>query len=129
MQRLIRDMRGELTLRDQKTVVFFGAVDVETSNRSLVIDAGGLGAAHCRWDGDHREHSTFVVKNVRVIDACCISVITDSLVKVIQAEKLVERCAGEIHSRKSAVDIQEAAGSPGGIDIEAVGIAPVVDSR
>ncbi len=68
------------------------------------------------------------MKNVRVIDACCISVITDSLVKVIQAEKLVERCTWEIHSRKSAVDIQEAVGSPGGIDIEAVGIAPVVDS-
>src|SRR5216683_2783493 len=63
-----------------------------------------------------------------MIDACSIGVIAGSLLKGIQAEKLVERCAGEIHSFESAVDIQEAVVLSCGIDIEPVGIAPVVDS-
>src|SRR5258708_7441778 len=62
-----------------------------------------------------------------MIDSGGVGVIASSLVKVIQAEKLVERCAGEIHGREVAVNVQEAVSGSGGIDIEPVGIAPVVD--
>jgi hypothetical protein len=119
----------EFSLGDQKTVVLPGGIDVETGDRTIVVDAGGLGAACGCWDGDHKEHSAVLVKNVRMIDACGIGVIAGSLLKVIQAEKLVERCAGEIDGRESAVDIQEAVVDSGGIDVEPVGIAPVVDSN
>src|SRR6266849_934942 len=119
----------EFSLGDQKTVVLPGAIDIETGDRPFVVDACGLGAACGRWDGDHREHATLVVENVGVIDACGIGVIAGGLLKIIQAEKLVELCAREIHGRESAVDIEEAVVDSGGIDIEPIGIAPVVDSN
>src|SRR5260370_17446880 len=103
-------------------------MDVESGDRTFVGDACGLGAARGRWDGDHREHPTLTVKNVGMIDACGIGVIAGSLVEIIQAEKLVERCTGEIHGRESAIDIQEAVVGSGGIAIEPVGIPPVLYS-
>src|SRR5258708_21814026 len=109
-------------------MVLPGAIDVKTRDRPLVVDAGGLGAAHGCRDGDHEEQAALAVKNVRMIDACGIGVIAGSLVEIIEAKKLVERCTGEIHGRESAIDIQEAVVGSGGIDIEPVGIAPVVDS-
>src|SRR6266404_389999 len=118
----------EFSLGDQKTVVLPGAIDVEAGDRPFVVDAGGLCTTDGRRDGDHREHAALAVKNVRVIDVRGIRVVAGSLLKVIQAEKLVELCAGEIHGRESAVDIQEAVVDSGGIDIEPVGIALVVDS-
>src|SRR5260370_609770 len=63
-----------------------------------------------------------------MIDACGIGIIAGSLFEVIQAEKLVEGRARKIHGFESAVDMQKAVVYSGGIDIEPVGIAPVVDS-
>src|SRR5258708_2343103 len=93
----------------------------------MFVDARALGPAHSRWDGDHQKHSAVVVENVRVIDARSVRVIAGSLLKIVQAEKLVKSCAWEIHGRESAVDVQEAMVGSGVIDVEAVGIAPIVD--
>src|SRR5258708_12290142 len=108
-------------------MVFPGAIDVETGDRPIVVDAGGLSAACGCWDGDHSEHATLAVENVGMIDVRGIRVITGSLLKVIQAEKLVERCAGEIDGRESAVNIQEAVFDSGAIDLKPVRLPPLVD--
>src|SRR5580692_10823596 len=110
-------------------MVLPGAIDVEAGDRPLVVDAGGLCTTDGCRDGNHSEHAALVVENVGMIDVRGIRVIAGSLLKVIQAKKLVERCAGEIHGFESAVDIQESVVDPGGIDIEPVGIAPAVDSN
>src|SRR5260370_14362923 len=77
-----------------------------------------------------------MVENVGMIDAGGIGVIARSLVKIIQAEELVEGGTWEIYGCESAVDVQEAVSGSSHIDIEPVGIegkckrrekAPVVD--
>ncbi len=116
---------------EQKTVVLAGAVDVKTRDRLIVVDACGLGAARGCRDPDPQKHSPVIVENVGGVDACGsgrIHVIASSLVKVIQAQKLVEGERWEIYGRESPVDVQEAVSGSGGIDIEPVGKAPVVDS-
>jgi hypothetical protein len=45
----------EFSLGDQKTMVLPGAIDVETGDRPIVVDASGLCAACGCRDGDHRE--------------------------------------------------------------------------
>src|SRR5258708_35384210 len=94
----------------------------------MFVDARALGPATSGWDGHHQKPSAVVVENVRVIDAGSVRIIAGSLLKIVQAEKLVKSCAWEIHGRESAVDVQEAIVGSGVIDVEAVGIAPIVDS-
>src|SRR5260370_35967688 len=79
------------------------------SDRLIVVDAGGLGAARGLCDPDPQKHSPVIVENVGRIDACGSwgnGVIARSLVKGIHAEKLVEGERGEIHGRERAVDVQ-----------------------
>src|SRR5260370_12837106 len=74
---------GELPIVEQKTVVDPSAVDVKARDRSLAIDACGLGGARGCRDRDHQKHSPVIVENVGVIDACGIGEIAGSLVMVI----------------------------------------------
>ncbi len=62
-------------------------------------------------------------------DARGIHEIARGLVKIIQAEKLVEGGTVEIYGREIAVDVQEAVSGSSHIDKEPVGKAPVVDSN
>jgi hypothetical protein len=64
-----------------------------------------------------------------VTDARGIHEIARGLVKIIQAEKLVEGGTVEIYGREIAVDVQEAVSGSSHIDKEPVGKAPVVDSN
>jgi hypothetical protein len=64
-----------------------------------------------------------------VIDVRGIGEIARGLVKIIQAEKLVEGGTWEIYGRESAVDIQEAVSGSSHIGIEPVGKASVIDSN
>src|SRR5260370_5350571 len=119
----------ERPLGDQKAVVLAGVIDVKTRDRPTVVDASGLGAAGGWRDRDHQEHSPVIVENVGMIDPCGIGVIARSLVKIIQAEKLVEGGTWEIYGCESAVDVQEAVSGSSGIDIEPVGVALVVNAN
>ena len=88
---------------EQKTVVDPSAVDEKTRDRLIIVDAGGLGAARGLRDSDPQKHSPVIVENIGRIDACGSwrnRVIARSLVKVIQAEKLVEGERWEIHGRE-----------------------------
>src|SRR5260370_2643080 len=126
----------ERPLGDQKAVVLAGVIDVKTRDRPTVVDASDLGPAPGWRDPEHHKNSPVIVENVGMIDPCGIGVIARSLVKIIQAEELVEGGTWEIYGCESAVDVQEAVSGSSHIDIEPICIegkckrratAPVVD--